>query len=264
MRVQVVQDQVDVFWLPNRLPQAVGSRSSRNPLSCAGRSLARLAFRPKARRRPRAYSCPPVCTHDPAWPPPPAGGTIQGACASASCLPFSSMHLPGSRLLEGRANRSSRTSVRRRYCSVKQPMHPISRRQDLRFFFRSRRIVSRLMVPICGWARAASVSSATVQRLAPAGGAEQARAATWACSSLRYGLGLPGRAMSCSAKVSPPCKYAARAGQMAVRPNAEDFHDPALRDLTIRGSKDVGAIQFAGPVHPFGTKFTQTLAISRA
>lgn len=45
-------------------------------------------------------------------------------------------------------------------------------------FFSNRRIVSRLMLRIRGWPRAACVNSATVQRSAPAGGAEQARAAT--------------------------------------------------------------------------------------
>src|SRR6202158_4972315 len=85
-------------------------------------------------------------------------------------------------------------------------------------FFRIRRMVSRLIVFICGWRRAASVSSATVQRCAPEGGWEQASADTCASTSASYRLGLPGRASSWSAKSKPPSRYAERVRQMAVRP----------------------------------------------
>ena len=43
-------------------------------------------------------------------------------------------------------------------------------------FFNSRRMLSRLISRIPGWRRAASVSNATVQRLAPGGGEEHAKA----------------------------------------------------------------------------------------
>src|SRR5580700_984453 len=85
-------------------------------------------------------------------------------------------------------------------------------------FFRIRRMVSRLIVFICGWRRAASVSSTTVQRCAPEGGSEQASADTCASTSASYRLGLPGRASSWSAKSKPPSRYAERVRQMAVRP----------------------------------------------
>src|SRR5450759_983621 len=85
-------------------------------------------------------------------------------------------------------------------------------------FFRIRRMVSRLIVFIWGWRRAASVSSATVQRRAPDGGSEQASAVTCASACAGYRLGLPGRASSWSAKSTPPCRYAERVRQMAVRP----------------------------------------------
>src|SRR5258708_20891400 len=52
-------------------------------------------------------------------------------------------------------------------------------------FFSSRRTLSRLIWRICGWRRAAWVSNATVQRRAPWGGEEQAKAATSACASAR-------------------------------------------------------------------------------
>src|SRR6202022_3845159 len=78
-------------------------------------------------------------------------------------------------------------------------------------FFRIRRMVSRL-IPFTGAGRRpASVSSATVQRCAPAGGVEQASAVTCASASARYRLGLPGRASSWSAKSRPPGRYAVRA-----------------------------------------------------
>src|SRR3972149_4852460 len=66
-------------------------------------------------------------------------------------------------------------------------------------FFSSRRILSRLILRICGWRRAASVSSATVQRLAPCGGEEHAKAVTCASSGAPYRLGWPGRSTSHSA-----------------------------------------------------------------
>src|SRR4030042_580979 len=85
-------------------------------------------------------------------------------------------------------------------------------------FFRNRRTLSRLIPAMRGWFRAAAVSRATVQRPAPSGGAEHANAATWASSSVWYCLGLPGRGASWRANSSPPCKYAARVRQIAVRP----------------------------------------------
>src|SRR3990170_6004696 len=85
-------------------------------------------------------------------------------------------------------------------------------------FFSSRRILSRLIWRICGWRRAASVSNATVQRLAPCGGEEQAKAVTCASSGAQYRLGWPGRSTSHSAYSSPPSRYAARVRQIAVRP----------------------------------------------
>ena len=119
--------------------------------------------------------------------------------------------------------------MRRRYSSVSSPMHHITLRQGLRrFFFKARRIVSRLIVFIFGWRRAASVSSAIVQRCAPGGGTEQASAVICASASASYCFGFPGRASSCSAKPNPPSRYAARVRQIAVR--------PTLKTCMIRGS----------------------------
>jgi hypothetical protein len=66
-------------------------------------------------------------------------------------------------------------------------------------FFSNRRMLSRLIRRICGWRRAACVSNATVQRLAPWGGEEHAKAAICASSCARYRLGWPGRPTSYSA-----------------------------------------------------------------
>src|SRR6266403_849738 len=85
-------------------------------------------------------------------------------------------------------------------------------------FFRIRRMVSRLIPFIDAWRRAASVSSATVQRCAPVGGVEQASAVTCASASARCCFGLPGRASSWSANSRPPCRYAVRVRHTAVRP----------------------------------------------
>src|SRR6266853_1943602 len=85
-------------------------------------------------------------------------------------------------------------------------------------FFRIRRMLSRLIVFIWEWRRAACVSSATVQRCAPGGGSEQASAVTCASASAWYVLGLPGRGSSWSAKSSPLVRYAARVRHTAVRP----------------------------------------------
>src|SRR5882672_490049 len=85
-------------------------------------------------------------------------------------------------------------------------------------FFSNRRMVSRLIGPIPAWTWAACSSSANVQRVAPTGGAEQAKAAICASVSVPYWRGLPGRASSCSAYSKPRSRYAARVRQMAVRP----------------------------------------------
>src|SRR5208282_2176412 len=85
-------------------------------------------------------------------------------------------------------------------------------------FFSSRRMVSRLIGPIPACDCAACSSKTKVQRLAPGGGAEQAKAVICASTSVSYWRGLPGRATSCRAYSRPPCKYAARVRQMAVRP----------------------------------------------
>src|SRR5437762_2420455 len=85
-------------------------------------------------------------------------------------------------------------------------------------FFSSRRIVSRLIGPIPACTCAACSSSANVHRVAPTGGAEQAKAAICASTSVPYWRGLPGRASSCSAYSKPLSRYAARVRQMAVRP----------------------------------------------
>jgi len=61
-------------------------------------------------------------------------------------------------------------------------------------FFSSRRMVSRLIGPIPTCATCSSNSS--VQRLAPAGGSEQAKAEICASTSVSYRSGLPVRAMS--------------------------------------------------------------------
>jgi len=85
-------------------------------------------------------------------------------------------------------------------------------------FFRSRRIVSRLICFIPGCARAARSKSSSVQRLAPAGGAEHASAVICASTSVRYRRGLPVRCTSASARSRPPSRYAARVRQIIVRP----------------------------------------------
>jgi hypothetical protein len=88
-------------------------------------------------------------------------------------------------------------------------------------FFSSRRMVSRLIGPIPACACAACSSKAKVQRLAPGGGAEQAKAVTCTSTSVSYWRGLPRRATSCSAYAKPPCRYAARVCQIAVRPTPD-------------------------------------------
>src|SRR5271169_587045 len=84
-------------------------------------------------------------------------------------------------------------------------------------FFNNRRIVSRLMSCIPGRPRASRSSNTNVQRLAPGGGFEQARAATSASTSVSYLRGAPGRCTSRRTESSPPSRYAARVRQIAVR-----------------------------------------------
>src|SRR6266404_455261 len=85
-------------------------------------------------------------------------------------------------------------------------------------FFRSRRIVSRLICFIPGCARAARSNSSSVQRFAPAGGAEHASAVICASTSVRYLRGLPDRCSSATPWSRPPSRYAARVRQIIVRP----------------------------------------------
>lgn len=79
-------------------------------------------------------------------------------------------------------------------------------------------MVSRLIESIPGCARAACSSNAIVQRRAPAGGVEQARAEICASTSVSYCRGLPGRAASRSAYSAPPSRYADRVRQISIRP----------------------------------------------
>src|SRR3989338_9049708 len=85
-------------------------------------------------------------------------------------------------------------------------------------FFSSRRIVSRLIEPISACFCAACSSNSSVQRLAPSGGSEQAKAVICASTSVSYSRGLPERATSHTAYATPPSRYALRVRQMAVRP----------------------------------------------
>src|SRR3990167_6707845 len=66
-------------------------------------------------------------------------------------------------------------------------------------FFRKRRILSRLMFLSLGRRLTALVSNWIVQRLAPLGGALQAKATISACWSVPYFCGCPVRATSCKA-----------------------------------------------------------------
>ena len=98
-------------------------------------------------------------------------------------------------------------------------MHHITLRHGLRqFFFSSRRIVSRLIEPIAACFCAACSNNSSVQRVAPSGGSEQAKAVICASTSVSYSLGLPERATSHTAYSTPPSRYALRVRQMAVRP----------------------------------------------
>src|SRR5450759_120935 len=85
-------------------------------------------------------------------------------------------------------------------------------------FFSSRRIVSRLIEPISACFCAACSSNSRVQRLAPSGGSEQAKAVICASTSVSYSRGLPERVTSHTAYATPPSRYALRVRQMAVRP----------------------------------------------
>src|SRR3989338_6829832 len=85
-------------------------------------------------------------------------------------------------------------------------------------FFSNRRIVSRLIWPISACFCAACSSNSSVQRRAPAGGSEQAKAVICASTSVSYSRGLPERATSHTAYSTPPSRYAFRVRQMAVRP----------------------------------------------
>src|ERR1700719_439200 len=85
-------------------------------------------------------------------------------------------------------------------------------------FFSSRRMVCRLMPAMADCRCAACANRSKVQRLAPAGGAEHAKAVICASTSGPYWRGLPGRCSSCKADCRPPSRYALRARQIAVRP----------------------------------------------
>src|SRR3989338_1463437 len=102
-------------------------------------------------------------------------------------------------------------------CQSSDAPHQLAPRLDA-VFFSSRRTVSRLMGPTPACACAACSSKASVQRWAPAGGSEQAKAATCASTSVSYFRGLPGRSTSCTAYSTPPSRYATRVRQMTVRP----------------------------------------------
>src|SRR3989338_6757185 len=86
------------------------------------------------------------------------------------------------------------------------------------FFFSRGRIVARLIEPISACFCAACSSNSSVQRRAPAGGSEQAKAVICASTSVSYSRGLPERATSHTAYSTPPSRYAFRVRQMAVRP----------------------------------------------
>ncbi len=102
-------------------------------------------------------------------------------------------------------------------------------------FFRSRRIVSRLICLIPGCARAARSKSSSVQRLAPVGRAEHASAVICASTSVRYLRGLPGRCTSATAWSRPPSRYAARVsprsfvGPSSFRPSRTGWSTLALK-----------------------------------
>lgn len=68
-----------------------------------------------------------------------------------------------------------------------------------------------------GSARAAFSKPITVQRRAPAGGAEHASAVIRASALASYRCGRPGRGASNSAACTPPARYALRVRQIAVR-----------------------------------------------
>ena len=85
-------------------------------------------------------------------------------------------------------------------------------------FFNMRRTVSLLTPDSPGSWRATRSNSTIVQRCFPVGGVEHANAVTRACASVSYWRGRPERSPSKSARPTPPCKYAARVRQTAVRP----------------------------------------------
>src|ERR1019366_8103464 len=95
--------------------------------------------------------------------------------------------------------------------------HQLAPRLDA-VFFSSRRMVSRLIGPMSACACAACSSNPSVQRLAPSGGVEQAKAVICASTFVAYCRGLPERSTSHSAYSTPPSRYALRVRQMAVRP----------------------------------------------
>src|SRR5271169_1202953 len=104
-------------------------------------------------------------------------------------------------------------------------------------FFSNRRIVSRLMSCIPGRLRASRSSNTSVQRLAPAGGFEQARAATSASTSVSYLRGAPVRCTSRRAKSSPPSRYAVRVRQIAVRPTPRTWQITASGTFSSSAAK---------------------------
>ncbi len=140
-----------------------------------------------------------------------ADSDVDDACARAPVL----VALPQRHTGLGRQGATGRAQQRPARL-VHAPHHLPSGLEEI--FFKTRRAVSRLIVFILGWRRAASVSSAIVQCCAPGGGAEKARALISASASAVHRRGFPGRASSCRAKSSPPCRYDARVRQIAVRP----------------------------------------------
>ena len=104
-------------------------------------------------------------------------------------------------------------------------------------FFSSRRIVSRLIGPIPACACAACSSKPSVQRLAPAGGAEQAKAVICASTSVSYWRGLPGRATSCRAYSTPAFQIRRPRAPDGRSSHAQHLHDLGFRDPRSSAAK---------------------------
>lgn len=105
-------------------------------------------------------------------------------------------------------------------------------------------MVSRLIGPIPACACAACSNKTKVQRLAPVGGAEQAKAEICASTSVSYCRGLPGRATSWRAYLQPAFQIRRSGTPDSCSPDTQHVHDLGLGKPAVEPGKNMRTVKF--------------------